>query len=297
MKHMKSKMTLAGMGILSATIFFAACSKDDNPGLPPIDGYNNSNEVAAANLKAHWSFDNSSYKEDISGTDKGASFGSVGFTTGQIGGALHLDQGAVAYTPIANLNTANALPSYTVSMWLKVSNRKDAFSTFFGLNPADASDLWAAIEMSAETGWFTAADDTLVLKTNYGSYIAGAYNGQDNRPDPRGNPPVGVFKQAGKWCHFVARWNATTHELKVFGNGVSIGAYDNRGTTPEMILKPPMVPVFGSLPTKDLGFPSGMDRPSWAPMASADIDDVRVFNSAITDKEITALFNLGTAGR
>jgi hypothetical protein len=32
-------------------------------------------------------------------------------------------------------------------------------------------------------------------------------------------------------------------------------------------------------------------------MATASIDDVRVFNTILTDAEVMALFNLGTAGR
>jgi hypothetical protein len=36
---------------------FAACKKDKDVPLPTIAGYNNSDEVASANLKSYWSFE------------------------------------------------------------------------------------------------------------------------------------------------------------------------------------------------------------------------------------------------
>jgi hypothetical protein len=126
----------------------------------------------------------------------------------------------------------------------------------------------------------------------------GTTNGQDNRPDPRGNPPVGVFKAAGEWAHFVARFDATTHKLQIFGNGVSIGAYDNRGdNTTALVMRTPAQAVIGSLSTSEIGFASAPVRPDWQVLATAQLDDIRVFNTALSDAEINALKNLGEAGR
>ncbi len=61
---MKKTIKYFASGIIFAgLITLAACSKDDE--LPKIDGYNNSNEVAATNLKAHWTFDDTN-NESIS---------------------------------------------------------------------------------------------------------------------------------------------------------------------------------------------------------------------------------------
>jgi len=274
---------------------------DDDDSLPKIDGYNNSDEVAADNLVAHWTFDETN-EEDISGTAAANTYGTVGFADGQIGEALQLTQGALVYPSIAAIGGTNSLPNYTVSMWINLKNNGNAFTTLFGIFPTANTDFWGNLSLSAETGWFPASGpvgDTLVLKTNYLSLNPdNSHNSQDNRPDPRGNPPVGVFEAAGEWAHFVVRFNGTTHMLEIFGDAESIGAYNNRGVnTGPLVMRTPAVPVFGSLATSEIGFTSAPVRPDWQVLATALVDDVRVFNTALSDAEITALFNLGTAGR
>ena len=297
---------------LVAMLVFNGCKKDET--LPQIDGFNNSNEVAATNLKAHWTFDDTN-KEDISGiiplAGAAGTFGTVGFETGQIGKALMLTKGALRYPNITALNTADALANYTVSMWVKIKNNAgtpaEGYSMLFGLFPDGLTPnttgdfMWGNINMAAETSWFkgsNATPDTLVLKGQFVIKNAdGSINGQDNRPDPRGKPPVGVLKGTGEWVHFVTRWDAATHKFHVFGNGSSIGAYTDRGTTGALRMNVPCSPVFGNGATKLLGFPNNPDQQTWSPMATASIDDVRVFNAALSDKDITALYNLGKAGR
>ncbi|MFZ2904708.1 MAG: hypothetical protein WAZ98_00775 [Cyclobacteriaceae bacterium] len=310
-KYLLTGCVALGMGAFT----LVSCGGDDE--LPKIDGYNNSDEVAADNLLANWTFDGT-YEEDESGAEPLAggdgTFGTVGFESGQIGQALKLTAGALRYPNIAALNTADALQNYTVSMWVKIKNNKgtasEGYSMLFGLFPdADTEEnkgdfMWGNINMAAETGWFAGANpqpDTLVLKGHFViKNTDGSINGQDNRPDPRGNPPFGVFKHTGEWVHFVARWNSTTRQFHIFGNGVSIGKYFQRGDAPPALplrMNVPCSPVFGNGATTALGFPNGVDQQTWSPMATASIDDVRVYNTALSDAEVTALFNLGSAGR
>jgi len=306
---MKKTIMYFVSGIITASVLtFAACS-DDEETLPPIDGFNNSNEVAASNLKAHWTFDDTN-NERLSSAAPNGTFGTVGFETGQIGKALKLTKGALSFPEIAAINTADALANFTVSMWVKIDNNKGAanegYTMLFGIFPSGLTAgtvgdfMWGNIDMSVESTWFkpSATPDTLVLKGRFVIKNAdGSINGQDNRPDPKGNPPVGVFKQSGQWVHFVSSWNATTHQFQLFGNGVSIGAYNDRGTTGALRMNVPARAVFGNGATKEVGFPNNPDQQTWSPMATASIDDVRVFNTALSQAEITALFNLGKAGR
>jgi len=282
-------------GIITAAVLtFAACS-DDEETLPPIDGFNNSNEVAASNLKAHWTFDDTN-NERLSSTAAVGTYGTVGFETGQIGKALKLTKGALSYPEIAAINTADALANFTVSMWVKIDNNQGAanegYTMLFGIFPSGLTAgtvgdfMWGNIDMSVESTWFkpSATPDTLVLKGRFVIKNAdGSINGQDNRPDPKGNPPKGVFKQSD--------------QFELFGNGTSIGAYNDRGTTGALRMNVPCRAVFGNGATKEVGFPNNPDQQTWSPMATASIDDVRVFNTALSQAEITALFNLGKAGR
>lgn len=295
---------LSGLLMVGCMAFFVACDDDDDGddnSLPPIDGYNSSDEVAEDNLVAHWTFDDTN-NEAISNTAPEGTHGTVGFTDGKVGRALDLNAGALVYPPIQAIGQESSLSNYTVSMWVNFRNNGSAFTTFFGIFPEDNTDFWGNLSLSAETGWFPADGpdgDTLVLKTNYASLNEdGSINGQDNRSDPRGNPPVGLLEAAGEWVHFVVRFNASTHMLEIFANGEGHGAYSDRGVnTTELVMRTPAKAVFGSLSTQDIGFEMAPIMPDWQVLATAMIDDVRVYDTPLTEQEITALYNLGSAGR
>lgn len=283
-----------------------SCGEDDK--LPPIDGYNNSDEVGAANLVAHWTFDENN-NEVISGTAQTKTVGTVGTTDGKLGKALQLTKGGVVYPPIQAINTVDALPNFTVSMWVNVRGQKGVagggFTSFFGIIPTN-TDFWGNIQACAETGRHLPTSDTLELKNYMSTTIpGGGQRGEDNvalrnnDPADAGHPNGQTgkyFLGAQDWVHYVMTWDATTHKFEIFANGEAVGGYSNRGDAPVMKMQVPAMAVFGSMASSDLGFPNAT-RPDWAPLATASIDDVRVFNTALAQKDVTALFNLGTAGR
>ena len=310
------KYLLTGSVALAMSVVVITSCDDDEP-LPKIDGYNNSDEVAEANLLANWTFDDT-YEEDASDAmplaGVAGTFGTVGFEEGQIGGALKLTQGALRYPNIPALNTADALANFTISMWVKVKNNKgtpsEGYTILFGLfpdglTPATAGDfMWGNILIASETGQYPvrADGDTLRVKGHFVKKNAdGSINGQDNINVPKGSAPSGLnaFKHSGEWVHVVARYNSTTQMFHIFGNGESIGGYTDRsgGNPGAMRMNVPTSPVFGNGATKLLGFLNGPDQQTWSPLATASIDDVRVFNTNLTDAEVTALYNLGLAGR
>jgi len=297
MKKTKKITTfLFSIALVLGMITINSCKDDES--LPQIDGYDNSDQVASTYLKAHWTFDDT-YNEAISSTAPANKYGGYAFTTGQIGNALNLTKGALVYPSIANIGAANSLGDFTVSSWVKISNTGNSFTSLFGIIPTAVADVWGNLGLNFETGWKPATCDTIVPKANYLSKNAdGSLNGQDNRPNPFDAVRVGVFKQGGKWCFVTIRFNSATHKLQVYGNGVSIGAWDDRGTnTVALNMRVPCQAVFGSLASSDIGFTAAGVRGDWMPMATAAVDDLRVFNTALTDAEIMALYNLGVAGR
>lgn len=285
-------------GALALTaITFSSC--DDEESLPPIDGYNNSNEVANDNLVAHWTFDDTN-NERLSSTAPSQTAGGVGFTDGQIGKALQLTKGALVYPEINAINSVDALPNFTVSLWVNVSGTKrvpgGGFTSFFGIIPTSVTDVWGNIHAAAETGRHLPSSDTLELKNYLNTTLPdGSQSGQDNvalKNGDNGN----YFMGANRWAHYVMTWDGTTHQFEIYGDSEAVGGYTDRGTTPALKMRVPARAVFGSLAASDIGF-AAVTRPDWAPMATASIDDVRVYNTVLSQAEITALFNLGTAGR
>lgn len=280
--------------VVSSALLFTACKKDDDVALNPIDGYNNSNEVAATNLKAHWSFEGVT-KEDISGVDVNASLRNS-FVTGPKGSALHLDSGYLKYPAIPNIKSGTSLNSFTVSCWVNMKNKGNSFTQLFSLAPsvANAGDIWGNINLGAETGWFPATSDTLVPKF---LMVTTSNGNQDNRPDPNGTPPIGVFHGANKWSHIVTTWNAATSKLQMYGDTVHISAYDTRGGVTNVTFKDNDAFIIGSILNSELGYTAQGPNPDWAKWFTGSIDEIRVYNKALSTDEIQALWKLEKVGR
>ncbi len=305
---MKKTMNyLTGGALALALVTFAGCSKSDDA-LPAIDGYNNSNEVATTNLVAHWTFDDTN-NERLSSTAPTKTVGTVGFTTGKIGKALQLTKGGMVFPAISKINTVDALNNFTVSMWVNVRGQKGVagggFTSFFGIIPT-STDFWGNIQACAETGRHLPASDTVEFKNYLNTTMGdGSQRGEDNvalfnndPATPDGNGQTGAYFKGGKdWALYTMTWEGSTGLFKLYANGVSVGGYTKRGTTPGVLkMRVPALAVFGSMASSDLGF-ANATRPDWAPLATASIDDVRVYNTVLAQKDVTALYNLGKAGR
>jgi len=298
------KITKISLFLVSALMILGivtinSCKKDDK--LPQINGYDNSNQVASTYLKAHWTFDDT-YNEAISATAPTNKYGTYGFEAGQIGKALKLTKGAIVFPGIANINTANALNNFSVSLWVKVSgNKKTAdagFTSFFSIIPTGVTDIWGDIMANAETSRHLPSSDTLELKNMLNTHPVGGGNSlQDNVAQLNDAGNGAWFLGAKVWSHYVMTWSASTHQFLLYGNAVSCGAWNDRGTTAEEIMAVPVQAVFGSIASSDIGFTGAPAQQTWAPWATASIDDVRVFNTTLSQAEVTALYNLGLAGR
>ncbi|WP_160143924.1 LamG-like jellyroll fold domain-containing protein [Chryseolinea soli] len=303
---MRKQMRFLKVGILALGVLAIGSCNNDDDSLPQIDGYNNSDEVGATYLVAHWTFDDTN-NEVISSTAPNKTLGGVAFTTGQIGKALQLSKGAIAFPPIDKINTVDALNNFTVSLWVNVQGTKGVagggFTSFFGIFPTSVSDVWGNLQACAETSRHLPASDTLELKNYLNTTLAdNSQSGQDNvalkntgTDAPNGGTGK-YFMGGNKWAHYVMTWDGATHQFALYGNGESVGGYTDRGTTPVLKMRVPAQAMFGSMASADMGF-ANATRPDWAPLATASIDDVRVFNTVLAQKDIVALFNLGTAGR
>ncbi|HPW64012.1 MAG TPA: hypothetical protein PLJ13_17080 [Cyclobacteriaceae bacterium] len=304
---MKKTIKYFVSGIITVSVLtFAACSKDE--ALPQIDGYNNSNEVAASNLVAHWTFDENN-NETLSGTAPTKTVGTVGSTAGKLGNALQLTQGGIVYPAITKINTVDALNNFTVSLWVNIRGQKGlvggGYTSLFGIIPT-ATDFWGNIQATVETARHLPGSDTVEFKNYLNTTMSdGSQRGEDNvalfnndAATADGNGQTGAYFKGGKdWALYTMTWEGSTGLFKLYANGVSVGGYTKRGTTAGVLkMRVPALAVFGSMASSDLGFASAT-RPDWAPLATASIDDVRVFNTALSQTEVTALFNLGTAGR
>jgi hypothetical protein len=292
---------------LIAAVGLTSCGKDnDDPDLPQIGGYNNSNEVASTNLKAHWSFDGT-LNERISSAAPVTSLRSS-FVAGVKGQAVKLDSGYILYPTIAALNSD--IGSFSVSTWIFTQNQGDGtrptgvFALTLG---AGAQRDWndGPILISLENGRPTTYNDTLVIKTNIATTKAGSLLKGDNINDFGAREvDFKTVKGANKWTHVVARWDGSGSFIDFYANGVRVSNNNFRFREAAGVGFGPMTlpagtstqVLFGGYPNDTNGFPLSALQ-GFQGLFRGNIDETRFYNKALTDDEIMALYQLELAGR
>jgi hypothetical protein len=281
---MKKQMLKLGFATILLSAAFISCSKTET--LPPIGGYNNAGEVASTNLVAYWGMDGDG-KESKSGKAPSKSVNAT-YTAGLKGSALSLAKGYISFDEITALNS---LPNATISAWVNVKNNSSAPTCFFTLTRPNE---WAGnINLMSETGWKTAASDTMVVKGLVVTKVAGNDSWQDSRNEPN-NGGVQAAKVAGKWAHLVITWDGATSMFKVYANGVKVSNpdWEKRGTTGPLNFTTPTKAVIGAWGTN-----LTTTSEAWQIPMTGQIDELRVYNKALTDADISALYQLESAGR
>ena len=287
---------------------FTSCKKDDGAtSLPPIGGYNNSDEVAATNLLAHWTFDGTN-NEVISGKAPSNS-SNASFVTGKKGQALQLNSGFLVYPTIDKLNSANALPSVTVSAWINTANNGKTATSIFALTQAlTAQTDWnrGPVNMYIDTNAKQASSDTLQLHSAFHSYKNGNFEAGGDNVTGFGLADAGktyqVVKGANKWVHYIMVYDGASSTIDIYAdnNVVSNSTYRKReyqgAPVGNIILPTPTQAVIGGWPSVSTGYTNSPNQ-TWQGLYTGQIDEIRVYNKALATAEIGALFQLESAGR
>lgn len=294
LKMTKNSLNLSGTLLVVAAVFtFAMSSCKKNGGdvqLPPIDGYNNSNEVAKDNLMAYWDFEGNS--NEMKSGAASTSSSRVTYVPGVKGQAIKLDSGYVFFK---NVPAINAMTSFSVSAWVQTRNNGETDNAFTSMvfQASKPGSTFGNMNLGLETSWKPATNDTLVV---HGWYSDPSNGLQDNRNDPFGTPPVGVvLNPANKWVFLtMTANNVAPSQFLIYANGQPIGAYSDRGTALYTPQSPSSVIIGGWLNNVP-GEAHTSD--TWPHAFVGSIDQVRVFNKALTPAEISSLYKLESAGR
>ena len=299
----KPILQLITVGGIFSVLVAGNCNKNDDVPLPQIGGYNNSNEVAASNLKAQWTFEGNGTESKTS-TAPESSNGVTFTATGAKGKAATFTNGYIKYPAIPGLTTT--LSGYTVSAWVKISNNQTTpgtgtVSTIFSLSRPNE---WIGnVNLYAETGQALATNDSIKVKQGFGSSVSGTQIYEnftklepwmiaENLVTP-GKHVAGPNKIAGQWAHLVATWSGSDNKFIIYSNGVKISspAFEVRGTNTSLVFDTPSfayIGAFGNVATT---------TDTWNKPLTGAIDEVRFYNKALTAAEIDALFQLEKAGR
>ncbi|MGN6250132.1 MAG: LamG-like jellyroll fold domain-containing protein [Ginsengibacter sp.] len=291
-------LSLAFAGMLLFSAILTSCKKSSSPDvtLPDIGGYPSSDSVAASNLVAYWGFDGNQ-TEMKSGNNPAEAQG-ASYTNGVKGQGLALSNGFLYYTGVSGLTSLTS--DFSVSAWFQVQNNKTDTSghpsELFQYVSGNPTDQFGNINWTLETGAFKntpeAGYDTLIIHPQIRDQAGGIQDNINNYPV---NDTTLVKDTTGTWIYSVITWNASTHQLNLYANGVNVGNFPDRGTavfTPD----PSTSAIIGGWSNNVSALGVTADPKIYQPFTGS-IDEVRVYNKTLSKDEISALYELGKAGR
>lgn len=292
-----------------ASQFFVSCNEDsiDKVNTPiayeAIGGYDSSDDVAAGNLVAKLSFDGNimDSKNGITGgVGKNVAYGNG------IKGMAYKGSSSEARYAIGNATSKIiALNNYTISFWMNTANTvpdggspgqgKGAQGIFSIVRPME---FWGAMNLFLENP-DSAFPNRLRLKLLVD-------NGRTGVVWRSQSIIMNIDNSLNTWVHVVLSYNATTSAITGYINGSlgttalwyanNPGGADNPNNAPkygvfEMAGTNGKV-VFGTHQfetTPPLN--NGSDQ-GWATSFVGLMDEFRIYNSALADNEVTALYKL-----
>jgi len=281
-----------------ASQFFVSCNEDsiDKVNSPiayeSIGGYENSDDIAASNLVTKLSF------EDNVTDSKGGITGGVGtnvtYGTGIKGKAYKGSSSSfIAYSTVAS--SVVALKSITVSMWINTNPHTGGAQSLFML--PKTTDFWGNIfSMIEGTGPAT----TMLMKNHLQKDVTPSisWSGQWIAHDGTNVLP----NMFGSWKHVVWTYNGATSIYSMYIDGQKLDL--PIGMAKRYTNDPASGGVgYGDLANSDVskfiigGFQQHLGTPWGAPDGwmlnyTGLMDEFRIYNAALSDNEVVALYKL-----
>ncbi|RZK42221.1 MAG: LamG domain-containing protein [Pedobacter sp.] len=281
-------------GLLLTAATFSSCEKDGNPNkLPEIDkskyegtvaGYASSDDVFKENLVAYFSFDEN-YSEKLSNTAPTQTSGNTLIDAGVRGKALNLNNGYLYYANQFAAFRTEALKSFTVSQWVKISNNGSKRTMLMQIARPGIFDGNLDIRLNTN-GQPATNTDILRIGPRFSTVGGGS---QDNL-NANASPKIGP----DRWVHIAMSYNGATGRFNLFANGINIGSYSDRGVGNNLFKSnEPSELIFGAnynlIPGKAVN-----TSVEYGAMTGV-IDEVRIYNIFMPDSIIKALYELGLA--
>lgn len=275
---MKTKI-LYIMSAVAVSLAVTSCTKKFDPSsyAPQLNigGYNSSKEIAPGNLVAHWSFEDNLI-DSVSKT-VGVSTG-TSFAAGVKGKAM---QGATdGYVVSATPADVQNLKSFTTMLWFKSDLNTGATGL---IDIANSIAGWGNLTVFLENG----GDDTKgMLKFHVNNNGADAWSAVYSIPSP--------WK---KWNHLALSYDQTTSNFILYVNGSKIGNLSIPGFGP-LVFQNATKMVFGTLQFQtNPSLTTGGKKESWGASLTGQLDEVRIYNKALTVDEIAAITKLEGRGK
>ena len=198
---------------------------------------------------------------DIMGTNHGTLLGGATFGPGKVGSAFSFN-GTTANVQVPNA-ALNNLPAGTIDMWINPSANTSAGFGFSSVWFAKQHDF---VNTYAVFGLVSTSDSRV------------KFHLRNAVPEVTGTTPLAL----NTWHHVAATWDGAS--IKVYVDGVKEGEVASSATLPSDLGG---ITAIGALIGSGGGFS----------FFTGSIDEVEIFNRALTVKEIRAIYNAGSEGK
>lgn len=299
----KRKTDLKWMVLAAVAIWSAGCTKfnleDDFPAgdPPPIGAYTNSNEIAPAELVAHFPFEGNG--TDAKGAVPGGTLSGPGtYTAGKKGMAFQGANNAfLSYTSAGPLGN---LTSFTVSLWVNTNRHGGGAQGVFTVSKADGS-FWGNFFLMIEGA---GAADGMLTKVHFEKNTTPPVSNVEHWLETTGTLRSGPMRDMyGSWRHIAFTYDETTSKFAQYASGNPLPFPDataNRmanATTPlgALAFKNPARFVIGGFQNQ-LGAPYNSPEP-WMLTYTGKIDELRFYKKALSANEVNLIFQLEKQGR
>ncbi|GEM_PF-375719 len=297
----------------------------DNPAIPypAIGGYENSDDVASANLITKLSFENN--LADQKNAVSGAVGTKVAYTAGIKGMAFNGSSTESRYAVGEGSSAIMGLKSFTVAFWMKSNNSVDPNPPGIGkgaqgiFSVVRPTEFWGGLNVFIENP-DSSKPDRIRLKLSVENGRTGVnWKGQGVIANLDG------YK--GKWVHMTFVYNAKESRCYVYQDGEPAknldgfayspaggalsgyaswfaddpGGIDNPKSTAgygdlEMVGTNGKL-VFGSHPFETDPPLNNGSQQDWATSFAGQLDEFRLYNAALTAPDVIALYKLEKDGR
>ncbi|MBS1497282.1 MAG: LamG domain-containing protein [Bacteroidetes bacterium] len=271
---------LPPVALIIGSIFLASCYKSFDPkSFQPaftINGYTSSSSIGAGSLVGYWSF-NGSYVDSVSGTM--ATGVNTSFAAGFKGQAM---QGSANGYVITDLPAAiKSLNSFTIDYWINSPINSTGILAPVVISRGD--QFWGALDMFFENG-STATKANLKVHFN-GQSEVWFTNGMLTNP-------------WGGWQNIALTYDAASSTFKLYQGGSVVASQTVTGLGNLVFPATASKLIFGTEQfqcTPSLGTAGGPQ--GWASYLTGQMDEVRIYNKALSASDLQALIVLQGKGK
>ncbi|MGZ3845420.1 MAG: LamG-like jellyroll fold domain-containing protein [Flavisolibacter sp.] len=287
---MKKIVGITLMALAGAVVFsLSSCYKKFDPkSYQPaftVNGYSSVTEIASGNLVGYWALDGS-YIDSVSkavATNAGTSF-----ATGFKGQGASFDVAAKSYITTATPTAIKNMSSFTISFWanpkfVDADNDTKIDGIIGFVNLARTDDFWGDIDWFIENG---STASLAIIKVHVVGGSKDTWLTINN-----------VNNLFGKWANHSLTYDAGTNTLTYYVNGSSVGSATASWTGGIQFPSPGPL-VFGTTQfqtTPSLGTAGGSQ--SWASYLTGMMDEIRIYNKALSASELQAMVALQGKGK